>query len=552
MKRIKKLSVMLLCCLLLSVIAMPVSASAAKLNKKSISLNVGKTYTLKASGTKGKITWTSSKKSVATVSSKGVVKAKKKGTAVITAKYGKKKLACKVTVKQPVKSIKLNKTSATLKKGKSLTLKATISPSSANSKAVTWTSSKKSVATVSSKGVVKAKKKGAAVITAKYGKKKLTCKVTVKQPVKSIKLNKTSATLKKGKSLTLKATISPSSANNKAVTWSSSNKKVATVSSKGVVKAVGNGTATITVKVKDGSGKKATCKITVGTTNTPSNNTPIHTAIIGVKLNLGMINVVYGNHELHTKIDLTGDGNADQLDIQATGTGWSDNKFNGTLSISVNGKNAQKFALLSDNVCISYIALKNNIQIIRVQSGYSYSEDDFFIQYNKATNKFQTVLNEKLGGFSHAYTILDDIAFNGNNTIKIKYLIQPYLTGAVNVEYTYVYSNGVFKRASDTAATTSLYYKDKSKLTSEYYQDGYQNYFYDNKFVAMKNLVFYSSPSGKNNFTLKKGAVATLEGFCSKDNNNYMIFKYNGQRGYIKLEDNQKASFYGVSKRMVG
>ena len=66
------------------------------------------------------------------------------------------------------------------------------------------------------------------------------------------------------------------------------------------------------------------------------------------------------------------------------------------------------------------------------------------------------------------------------------------------------------------------------------------------------NLVFYSSPSGKNNFTLKKGAVATLERFCSKDNNNYMIFKYNGQRGYIKLDDNQKDSFYGVSKRMVG
>ena len=472
MKRLKKTSIILLMCMLLSVIVMPVSASAAKLNKKSISLNVGKTYTLKATGTKGKITWTSSKKSVATVSSKGIVKAKKKGTAVITAKYRKNK--------------------------------------------------------------------------------KLTCKVTVKQPVKSIKLNKTSATLKKGSSLTLKAAVAPSSANNKAVTWSSSNKKVATVSSKGVVKTVGNGTATITVKAKDGSGKKATCKITVGTTNTPSNNTPTHTSIIGVKLNLGMINVVYGNHELHTKIDLTGDGNADQLDIQATGIGWSDNKFNGTLSISVNGKNAQKFALSSDNICISYIALKNNIQIIRVQSGYSYSEDDFFIQYNKATNKFQTVLNEKLGGFSHAYTILDDIAFNGNNTIKIKYLIQPYLTGTVNVEYTYVYSNGVFKRASDTAAATSLYYKDKSKLTSEYYQDGYQNYFYDNKFVAMKNLVFYSSPSGKNNFTLKKGAVATLERFCSKDNNNYMIFKYNGQRGYIKLGGNQKDSFYGVSKRMVG
>lgn len=62
MKRLKKTSIILLMCMLLSVIVMPVSASAAKLNKKSISLNVGKTYTLKATGTKGKITWTSSKK----------------------------------------------------------------------------------------------------------------------------------------------------------------------------------------------------------------------------------------------------------------------------------------------------------------------------------------------------------------------------------------------------------------------------------------------------------------------------------------------------------
>ena len=83
---------------------------------------------------------------------------------------------------------------------------------------------------------------------------------TVKQAVKSIKLNKTSATLKKGKSLTLKATISPSSANNKAVTWSSSNKKVATVSSKGVVTAKKKGTAKITVKC---NGITRTFKVTV-------------------------------------------------------------------------------------------------------------------------------------------------------------------------------------------------------------------------------------------------------------------------------------------------
>ena len=241
MKRIKKLSVMLLCCLLLSVIAMPVSASAAKLNKKSISLNVGKTYTLKASGTKGKITWTSSKKSVATVSSKGVVKAKKKGTAVITAKYGKKKL---------------------------------------------------------------------------------TCKVTVKQPVKSIKLNKTSATLKKGKSLTLKATISPSNANNKAVTWTSSNKKVATVSSKGVVKAVGNGTATITVKAKDGSGKKATCKITVGTS---SNSTPVKndpsTYFKTVELNAANVSQ-YFTYEIIDTYDTWGEHSGTNVYLKLKASDW--------------------------------------------------------------------------------------------------------------------------------------------------------------------------------------------------------------------------------------
>lgn len=93
-------------------------ASAVKLNKTSISLNVGKTYTLKVTGTKEKLAWRSSNKGVATVSSKGLVKAKRKGTAVITAKYGRKKLTCKVTVKQPVTSIKLNKKTANVTVGK--------------------------------------------------------------------------------------------------------------------------------------------------------------------------------------------------------------------------------------------------------------------------------------------------------------------------------------------------------------------------------------------------------------------------------------------------
>ena len=86
MKRFKKMSVILFLCMLVSMLAMPVSAKAAALNRKSITLNEGKSYKLKVKGINGRITWTSSKKSVATVSKAGVVKARKKGTAVITAK----------------------------------------------------------------------------------------------------------------------------------------------------------------------------------------------------------------------------------------------------------------------------------------------------------------------------------------------------------------------------------------------------------------------------------------------------------------------------------
>ena len=90
--------------------------------------------------------------------------------------------------------------------------------------------------------------------------------------VSSVKLNKTSGTLKTGETLQLRATISPSDAVDDSVVWSSSNKNVATVSSSGLVTAVGSGTAVITVKSNDG-GKTATCTITVEETTTPTQTT---------------------------------------------------------------------------------------------------------------------------------------------------------------------------------------------------------------------------------------------------------------------------------------
>ena len=154
----------------------------------------------------------------------------------------------------------------TLKKGKTFTLKSKVTVTGKASKKVTYKTSNKKIATVNAKGKITAKKKGTAkiyVISKADKKKKCTVTVTVGTPVTKVKLNKTKSTMTVGKKQTLKATVTPKKASNKAVVWKSSNKKVATVTSKGVVKAKKAGTVTITATAKDGSGKKATCKITV-------------------------------------------------------------------------------------------------------------------------------------------------------------------------------------------------------------------------------------------------------------------------------------------------
>ena len=154
----------------------------------------------------------------------------------------------------------------TLKKGKTFTLKSKVTVTGKASKKVTYKTSNKKIATVNAKGKITAKKKGTAkiyVISKANKKKKCTITVTVGTPVTKVKLNKTKSTMTVGKKQTLKATVTPKKASSKAVVWKSSNKKVATVTSKGVVKAKKAGTATITATAKDGSGKKATCKVTV-------------------------------------------------------------------------------------------------------------------------------------------------------------------------------------------------------------------------------------------------------------------------------------------------
>ena len=191
-------------------------------------------------------------------------------------------------------AVKLSKTSLTLEKGKSATLAATIAPANVTDKKVTWTSSNTKVATVVN-GKVTAKAVGTATITAKTANgKTAACKVTVQVSPTSVKLNKTSLTLEKGKSETLTATIAPTNATVKTVTWTSSDSKVASVVN-GKVTAKAKGTATITAKTANG--KTAACKVTV--------TEPVTTIIMGYLMKVGTTAELY--------VDVTGSATANDV-----------------------------------------------------------------------------------------------------------------------------------------------------------------------------------------------------------------------------------------------
>ncbi len=161
--------------------------------------------------------------------------------------------------------ITLNKTALTITEGKTSALTATIAPDNATNKTVTWTSSNTSVATVSG-GTVTAIAPGTATITAKTSNNlTATCSVTVQEDTTIVKptgitLDKSTLTITKGNTAALTATVAPSNATNKTVTWTTSDSSVATVSG-GTVTAVAAGTATITASTFNG--KTAKCNVTV-------------------------------------------------------------------------------------------------------------------------------------------------------------------------------------------------------------------------------------------------------------------------------------------------
>lgn len=253
-----------------------VKVKSIKLNKSIVNLaKKGNTCTLKATvyptnAKNKKVSWKASNKNI-TVNQNGKVTAKKLGTSKIkvTAKDGSKKSATVlVVVGKKVKKITLNKTSVTLNNNRTYKLKKSISNKNAVYKAVQWKSTNTKIATVNSNGVVKGLKRGSCyvVATAKDGSKKSAkCKVTVRQLVTKLSYNKKTqkTSVDVGKTIKFNVVVSPSNANNKGLVFSTSNKKVATVNSKGIIKGLKSGKVVITAKAKDGSKKVVKVNIKV-------------------------------------------------------------------------------------------------------------------------------------------------------------------------------------------------------------------------------------------------------------------------------------------------
>jgi uncharacterized protein YjdB len=284
-----------------------IPVESVTLNKTQLNLNKGETETLVATvlpndATDKTVTWSSSNPDIAIVEN-GKVAALGGGSASIEARAGDKSAVCEVIVTVPVESITLNINSITLDEEQTTTLTATVNPSDATNKTVTWTTSDASIVTVDN-GTITAIKEGKATITAKAGEKTAECKVTVDKKViavSSVELNKNSLDLKKGESETLIATVKPDDATDKTVTWSSSDVSIATVDQSGKVTAKKTGKATITAKAGD---KSSTCTVTV--------TTPVES----ITLNQATIHLEVGNTE--TLIATINPSDADEKTI-----GWS-------------------------------------------------------------------------------------------------------------------------------------------------------------------------------------------------------------------------------------
>jgi len=215
---------------------------------------------------KAGLVWTTSDAFVATVSD-GVVSGWKAGRTVITVtdQSGTVMAQCTVSVvvdSRPVTSVAVNNRTMSVNKGSTGRLSATVSPSTATMKGVTWRSSDENVARVNPNGTIEAVSAGTAVITAisDSGAHTASCAVTIVIAVESVRLPQTTVTLRVGRSHQLAPVITPAEASQRTPTYTVANSNIASVSNSGLITARRAGTTTITVSV---GGQTARCTVVV-------------------------------------------------------------------------------------------------------------------------------------------------------------------------------------------------------------------------------------------------------------------------------------------------
>ena len=264
----------------------PVKVTGVSLNKTTLNLLVGTTSTLAAdvnpaNAADRKVSWSSSDPAVAAVDENGTVTAAAAGRATITVKTadGGFTADCEVNVTEEtiaLTGIRIDREELTLTEGDTAALIVSMVPENATEQKTVFGSSDENVVTVDPNGKITAIGAGTATVTASTedGAFTAACQVTVeaKPVVTSVSLNVTTLELVVGRTAVLEPGFVPEDAQNKDVTWSSSNEAAATVDENGKVTAVAAGTAVITVTTAEG-GLTAECTVTVTDKTEISNNT---------------------------------------------------------------------------------------------------------------------------------------------------------------------------------------------------------------------------------------------------------------------------------------
>ncbi len=249
------------------------AVTGLKIAPGKVTLDVGEKIQLypeftPATASNTAVTWSSSDTKIATVDKDGEVTAKQGGLVVIQCQSddGGYNAVCIITVIEQVTELTISPEQYKLGLGKTFQLKAEIKNSTASNKDIEWSSSDESIVTVDKNGKIRGISLGYATITAMAldgSDVEATCEIRVVTEVTGMKMNYTSITLIQGETFQLDAEIRPAEATYNTPAWSSDNTNIAMVDDDGIVTAISPGTAWISAKARDNSGKYCMCYVTV-------------------------------------------------------------------------------------------------------------------------------------------------------------------------------------------------------------------------------------------------------------------------------------------------